>query len=156
MVNMNIRYQYRRGRGVRGFALLDVLVGGIVLAIAMTTIFGLSSRSLSAQVLGERRQQASMLIDLLLNQVLAVGPQNYSSTFSTSGTADAPFERFQYEITIVDAGIGHPYGVSVTVSWYVGSRLYEETVETKIAQPENEDEDVEKDRKPEQPVNRDL
>jgi len=156
MVRMNTRYYYGRLKGSGGFALLDVLVGGIVLAIAMTTIFGLSSRSLSSQVLGERRQQASMLIDSLLNQVLAVGPRDYSSTFSTSGRADVPFERFQYEITINDEGIGHPYGVSVTVSWYVGSRLYEETVETKIAQPENEDENVEKDRKPEQPVNRDL
>ena len=157
MVNRRLRYHYC-GRLVGGreggFALLDVLVGGIVLSIALTAIFGLSSRALSAQVLGEKRQQASMLLDLLLNQVLAIGPRDYSSTFSLNGTADAPFENFQYEITIDDEGIGHPYGVTATVWWYMGSRRYEETVETKIAQPENDDNEVE-DRKLEQPVNRD-
>jgi len=37
--------------------------------------------------------------------------------------------------------------------WEVGCK---ETVETKIAQPENEDENVQEERKPDEPVNRDL
>lgn len=135
-----------------GFALLDVLVGGLVLSIALTAIFGLTRRSLSSQLNGEKRQQASMLIDSLLNQVLAIGPVNYPSTFSTRGVADPPFDEFEYEIRLEDAGIGHPYNVTATVSWYVGSRPFQETVETKIAPMMGEVEANE--RVPEQPVNR--
>lgn len=157
MVKSRLRYHYcgRLVGGRRcGFALLDVLVGGIVLSIALTAIFGLSSRALSAQVVGEKRQQASMLLDLLLNQVLAIGPRDYSSTFAMNGRADPPFEQFEYELVIDDEGVGHPYGVTATVWWYMGSRRYEEVVETKIAQPENDNDEVD-DRKLDQPVNRD-
>jgi len=135
-----------------GFALLDVLVGGLVLSIALTAIFGLTRLSLSSQLRGEKRQQASMLLDSLLNQVLAIGPVDYPSTFSTSGVADPPFEDFEYEIRLEDAGVGHPYNVTATVSWYVGGRQFRETVESKIATMMGE---VEADeRVPEQPVNR--
>jgi len=136
----------------KGFALLDVLVGGLVLSIALTAIFGLTRRSLSSQLRGEKRQQASMLLDSLLNQVLAIGPVKYPNTFSTSGVADPPFDEFEYEIRLEDEGIGHPYDVTATVSWYVGSRQFQETVETKIAPIMGEVEANE--RVPEQPVNR--
>ncbi len=55
-----------------GFALFDVMVGGLVMAIALTAIFGLTSRALSAQMRGEKRQQAAMLADIVLNPVLAL------------------------------------------------------------------------------------
>ncbi len=134
----------------RGFALMDVMIGGIVLAIALTAIFSLSSRALHSQMIGEQRMQASMLLDQLLNQVLAVGPDEYSNVFATSGTADPPFENFEYEIVIDDEGSGHPFAVTARVYWMAGGREIEASVETRIAPMLGEVEDGE--REPEFPV----
>ncbi len=141
-------------RGRRGgFALLDVMIGGLVLAMALTVIFGLSSGALQAQAKGERRQQAAQLADSLLNQVLALGPDNYTDVFATSGRADPPYENFDYEILLEDKGIGHPFDVTVLIRWSMGSRGFEESFETKIAPMLGEYEEDE--RIPEQPVDRD-
>jgi len=135
------------------FALLDVLLGGIVLSIALVAVFGLSSQALTSQVVGEKRMQAAMLADVLLNQVLAVGPEEYSSRFATSGVADPPFDDFEYEIVIRDEGVGRPFTVTATIYWFVGGREYEEVVETKVAPLMG---DIEEDERiPERPVNRD-
>jgi len=134
----------------RGLVLLDVLIGGIVLSIALVAVLGVSSRALNAQIMGERRMQASMLVDDLLTMVLAVGPERYPSEFPTSGVAEPPFQEFEYEILIEDQGVGRPYLVVVDVFWMVGSREYFESVETRIAPLMGEIEEDE--RIPERPV----
>ncbi len=143
------RGRFRRG----GFALFDVMVGGLVLVIALTAIFGLTSRALVAQMRGEKRQQAAMFADSLLNQVLALGPDNYSGVFATDGFGDPPFENFEYEIVLDDKGNGHPFDVTVLVRYVVGGQTYEESVETKVAVMLGEYEDDE--RVPDEPVVRD-
>ncbi len=115
------------------FALLDVLVAGLILAGALTALLGLGSRSLRAQIQGERRLHASMLADEILSEIAAVGPEDYPGEYAMSGTAEEPYTNLEYEIDIQDDGLSRPYRVTVTVSWVVNERVYEERVETLLA-----------------------
>lgn len=124
-----------RPRRIRrhGIALLDVLVSGIVLSISLVAIFGLASNAMKSQMLGERRLRAAMFLDELLNMVLAVGPEEYPSSFATSGQGESPFEEYEYDVIIEDLGIGRPYRVTANVYWTVGQREYAASIETRIA-----------------------
>ncbi len=136
----------------RGFILVDAIVGSILLGVALAVIIGIASRSLSAQSEGEELQTAAMLIDEQLNLVLARGPDNYGSRFSTEGECDPPFERFRYQLNISGGQGGDAYSVSATVSWTSAGRERSETVETMIAPRLGDDPDP--DRRPTQPVER--
>lgn len=59
----------------RGFVLLDAIVATILLSIALVTVIGLNSSAIRAQRDGEYLQDAAMLVDELLEQVIAVGPE---------------------------------------------------------------------------------
>ena len=91
-----VRGRVRRSRP--GFALLDVVIAGIIIGIALAGIIGLSGRSLSAQARGEELQTAAMLADEYLSLVLARGPDGYARSHSTTGECDAPFSKFTYLI----------------------------------------------------------
>ncbi len=58
----------------KGFALVDVIVGGAMLGIGLGAIISVTARSLTQQSDGERRLVASWLADELLNMVLLEGP----------------------------------------------------------------------------------
>jgi hypothetical protein len=136
----------------RGIILVDAIVGSILLGVALAVIIGIASRAISAQSDGEDLQTAAMLIDEQLNLVLARGPDNYGSQYSTEGDCDAPFERYRYQLSISGGVGGDPYEVKATVSWDRGGRAKSETVETMIAPRLGDDPDP--DRRPTTPVER--
>lgn len=136
----------------RAFALLDVLIGGVLLGIALAVILGLSGQSLTAQTRGEQMQQAARLADQLLSMVLSVGPEAYMDRFPMRGQGDEVFEGYAWELEIQDMGQSRPFDVRATV-WYGPSSTPTEDaviVETRIAA--HVDEDPELDRAPEEPV----
>ncbi len=100
-----------------GFVLLDAIVGSVLMAVALVVIIGLNSSALKAQRDGEFRQDAAMLADELLEQVVAVGPDQFRRVFGERGTCEPPFEMYRYEMEIRSVGAGDPYEVTVTVSW---------------------------------------
>lgn len=101
----------------RGFALLDAIVGGMLLGVGLTVVLGIGSRALSNQAEGEMRLQASWLADELLSMVLVEGPDKYSHLYDMHGDFDAPFDQFEYEINIDDRGPSSPSFVSVFITW---------------------------------------
>jgi len=136
----------------RGFALADVLIGGIMLATAMTVILSITSRSLHMQTQGEHRVTASWLADELLTMVLVEGPDRYAMIHDMAGTFQEPFDAFSYEVTIENLGIGVPYNVTADVRW--GERPDESiAVKTLIALRLGDPEQL---REPYEPVDRDA
>ena len=84
----------KASRARRGFALVDVIIGGVLLAVGLAVIISLNSRSLANQVDGERQLTASWLADELLSMVLVNGPVDYPKMNDTSGRFEPPFEEF--------------------------------------------------------------
>lgn len=128
--------RHRRHRPVRrGFALMDVIIGGIMLGAALSVIISLSSRALARQTDGEKRMIAAWLADELLNMVLIEGPHEYPRRNDTSGWFRPPFEEFSFDLDIRDRGLAEPFGVAATVRWPTG----EVRVESLMAVRRDED-----------------
>lgn len=136
----------------RGFALLDVLVAGVLLGAALVTILSLGAQAMSAAVRGEELRRAAMLADEKLTEVLAVGPERYLDGFTMEGLGDGPFEGLEYRIEIDDQGTGLPFEVSVTVTWESSGRMRSETVETLMSPRQDQEDPIE--RQPEEPIER--
>lgn len=58
----------------RGFALIDAIIGGALLALALTGVVTLSQRSLVMLQRGEREAIAASMLDELLSEVVTEGP----------------------------------------------------------------------------------
>lgn len=105
----------------RGAALLDVIIGSMMLGVGLAVVVSLSSRSLALQTDGEKRMVAGWLADELLSMVLVEGPVNYGRQYDTSGRFYPPFEDFYYEVEIREMGVGQPYRVTAVVGWYTST-----------------------------------
>lgn len=130
--------------GRSGFLLLDAIVATVILAIALVTIVGLNSSALSAQRDGERLQDAAMLADELLEQVVAVGPDRFRRVFGLRGACEPPFESYSYEMEIRSVGAGDPYSVAVNIYWDDLGRERTLRFETLVAERLGNDPDPER------------
>ncbi|MFO0827049.1 MAG: hypothetical protein U0572_02780 [Phycisphaerales bacterium] len=133
----------------RAFALIEVLVGGILLAIGLSAVLVIGSRALDMQRRGERDVIASALLDGILSQMLADGPKDYVDMYPLSGTCDPPFTDFDYAIEVDDGAPGVPFRVLVRVSHITGQEWF---CETSIAPKLGDEPDP--DRMPEEPLDR--
>jgi hypothetical protein len=134
----------------RGFALIDVIIGGILLAIGLTAILSLGARSMNMHQRGEREAVAAALIDDLLSMVLADGPKDFPEVQATSGICDEPYGDYEYRVDIDNGGSGVPYAVAVTITHRPTSDTW--VVETLIAGKLGEEPDPE--RAPPEPIDR--
>lgn len=116
-----------------GVALLDAIVATIIMGVALALIIGLGGSAISAQTQGEQIQTAAMLADEQLELVLATGVDSTSAALPTSGTCDAPFEKYRYALSITPGSDSQPSIVKVTITWdtLTGPRSID--VETRIA-----------------------
>jgi Tfp pilus assembly protein PilV len=134
----------------RGVALLDVIVGGIVLAIGMTVVITLTSRSIAWQADGERRLVASWLADELLSMVVVEGPREYERIYDSNGRFEPPFDQFEFELDITELSVTDPYLVTATISWEQGRSTRSIQVQSFITERAGE----EADRTPLEPIDR--
>ncbi len=63
-----------RKRCRRGVALMDAIVGGVMLGIGLAVILSLASRAMAMQANGAKQITAAWLADDLLAMVLVEGP----------------------------------------------------------------------------------
>ncbi len=101
----------------RGIALMDVILGGVMLGIGLTVIVSLASRSIAMQAQSQRQLTAAWLVDELLAMVVVEGPVVYPKLYSTTGQFDFPFEDYSYEVVIDDIGLRLPFRVTAFVRW---------------------------------------
>ncbi len=142
----------RLRRRLRGMALMDVLVAGMVLSGSLVAVLGIASRALNAQARGQQIQDAAMILDSLLNEVLALGPEEFLKSGAMSGTADPPFDRFTYRISIDDLSPGEPLRVTARVWWSTGGG--EQTAEAQTLMARRLGDEPDPDRRPTQAVER--
>lgn len=140
---------HRSRRLARGWALLDVIIGGVILGIGLAAVISIAERSLAMQQRSERELVAAELLDGLLSEVLSVGIADWELTRASSGTFDAPFEEWEWELDIDKQGLGDPYRVLATARDRRGSEF---RVETLMApRPENTQDP---ERAPTEPIDR--
>ena len=118
----------------RGVALMDAIVGGVMLGIGLAVMLSLASRAVSLQGEGQRQLTAAWLVDELLSMVVVEGPVFYPQLHPTEGAFDEPFEDYEYTVDIEDIAIGKPYRVTASVRWAHGSEWREVTAQTYIAE----------------------
>ena len=136
----------------RGVALMDVLVAGLVLSGALVAVLGIASRSLSAQLRGQQIEQAAMVLDSLLNDVLALGPSDYLKSGELSGTVEPPFDEYTYRISIDDTSPDQPFRVTARVWWETAAG--EQTAEVQALMARRLGEEPDPERQPTEPVER--
>ena len=133
----------------RGWALIDVIVGGVILGIGMAAVISIAERSLAMQQRSERELVAAQLLDGLLNEVLATGVIEWQLGRATDGAFDAPFDEWKWELDIRKQGLGDPYEVTAIARDIRGT---EYRVDTLMApRPENTEEPT---RAPTTPIDR--
>jgi type II secretory pathway pseudopilin PulG len=136
----------------RGFALIDAVIGGIILAIGLAVILSLGARAISTQREGEARIVAAHLADELLSTVQMEGPTDFTKLYDTFGRYDAPFGDFEYDIDIEERGLGYPHRVTATIRHLPTGGEY--VVQTMIADREGEDPNP--PRAPNEPLDRET
>ena len=131
MRRVGTRTQLRHRRGI---ALMDVILGGVMLGIGLTMIVSLASRSMALQAQSARQLTAAWLVDELLAMVVDEGPINYPKLYSTAGQFDFPFEEYSYELLIDDIGLRQPFRVTAYVRWPHADDFRQIEAQTYIAQ----------------------
>ncbi|CAG1003618.1 hypothetical protein PHYC_03079 [Phycisphaerales bacterium] len=115
-------------------ALVDVLVGVIMLGVAVVVLMGLTGHAVQSQRSGENLQVAAMILDQQLNLVQARGPDDYPSRFDDAeGVGEAPYENFRYKVEISSGAAGEAFKVVATVTWEENGTTRSAVVETRIA-----------------------
>lgn len=135
----------------KGFALMDVLIGGVMLGIGLAVTLSIASRSITAQSNGEKQMTAAWLLDELLSMVLVEGPVEFSHVQATRGKFDPPFDNYEFDVNLEDLGVGQPFLVTATVRWVMGHSTRQVQAQTYIAL--RNDEPYE-DRLPLEPIDR--
>lgn len=117
----------------RGIALMDVIIGAVMLAVGLAVVISMSSRSLARQSDAERMVTASWLADELLAMVVVDGPTLYPKLNPTHGRFDPPFEQFSFQVDLEDDGEYLPVRASAMVTWQAGAATHQVLIETLIA-----------------------
>lgn len=137
----------------RGVALVDAIVGVIILGVSLSVILSLTGQAISSQRVGEEMQNAAMLADEQLNLVLTRGPDDYAKTYPITGDCDEPFTPFRFKLQIDGQGDAAPYKVRCTITWDSSGRERSISVDTLIASRTLVNQI---DRQPVEPVERGL
>jgi type II secretory pathway pseudopilin PulG len=143
-----------RGRA-SGFALVDVIVGAVILGSALAMIVGLAGQAVTAQLKGQDLATASALADEQLQLVLGRGPDDYDRRFGSNGRCEEPFEDYWYALKVSGSGQAEPYEVAVTVSWERAWGKQSLTIRTLAAtRIAGEEFESDPERRPETPIQR--
>jgi type II secretory pathway pseudopilin PulG len=151
------------GRGHRGgFALVDAIVGAIIVGVSLAVIISLMGRALTSQKQGEEIATAAALADEMLHMVLARGPDDYGKRFPVEGPCEAPFEDYRFRLDFSgggnEGGGWAPFRVTATITWGAAPAPQSLVVETLMASRLGGLDDVggqaDPDRRPEAGVTR--
>ncbi|MEY3142273.1 MAG: hypothetical protein RLY21_766 [Planctomycetota bacterium] len=136
-----------------GFALMDAVIAGILLAIGMVAVLSVAGQALALARRGEVDVRAAAAIDELLGKVLTEGPRDFPELHPTAGAfeEDSPYADFEYAITIDQGGAGVPAEVQVVLTHATGRSF---TVVTRIAEKRGEEPDPV--RFPTEPIDREA
>ena len=84
----------------KGFALIDAILGGALLALGLAGLVTLSQRSLAMLQRGEHEAIAAAMLDELLAQVVTEGPGEFSRQREQAGRMPAPWPDWEFEVRV--------------------------------------------------------
>jgi len=150
MVNLAQACRPRR-RATRGFALMDAVIAGVLLAIGMVAVLSVAGQAMKLARRGETDVRAAAALDELLSMVVTEGPVEFPKIHPVEGAfgADSPFADFSFFVRIEQGGSGVPAEVEVTIT-HEGGRAY--SVSTLVADRRGEEPNPL--RTPETPIDR--
>ena len=117
-----IRYRIARGKGQRGFTLLEIVVALTIAAIALPVLLRAFSEGTKKHSLIENRTTALYLLKLRMSEIEMLGDIEMGSEEDTFGDS-----RFAWASEVEETEIEGLYAVTVTVNWQERGR--ERTVE---------------------------
>ncbi|MEO1007998.1 MAG: type II secretion system protein [Planctomycetota bacterium] len=142
-----------RRRSGRGFLLVDVIVGTVLLGITLAAILSVSVRAISVQRQAGELRQAAMVADEIMSIVHAYGTEDYRTVIAARGTASPPFARYGYRVDVDEGSAGDADEVLVRVSWQSsGGRPRSFELRALIAPRLGDDPDP--NRQPPEPIDR--
>lgn len=106
-----------RPQDARGFLLVDVIVGTVLIGVALGGILVVSTRALAMQRDAADLRQAGMVADEVMSTIYAYGTEEYTQVLRARGRASEPFERFEYRVDIDNGRAGEADEVNVLVTW---------------------------------------
>jgi len=98
-----------------GFALLDAILGGALLALGLAGVVTLSQRALAMLQRGEREAMAAAMLDDLLGQVVTEGPSDFARNRQVAGRLQPPWPDWEFRVDLEAGGLGDPVDVTATV-----------------------------------------
>ncbi len=103
--------------GGRGFTLVEVLFGVLVLSLGAIALCAISSHSMQRQREGMAYEQAWRLMDATLDRISSEGPPPLSGQTSMTGEFAAPYTAYRYEVTFQPQGNSDLARVTARVYW---------------------------------------
>jgi type II secretory pathway pseudopilin PulG len=107
----------RRRASTGGFTLIEMLVAGMILAMAVAVIATAVSHSYGSLADARDERRASTLMDDLLTKVDLIGPNRIATEGPHSGKFDGADERFSWSLDVSNRPQGHLYEITATVTW---------------------------------------
>jgi hypothetical protein len=133
----------------KGFALIDAILGGALLALGLAGLVTLSQRSLAMLQRGEHEAIAAAMLDELLAQVVTEGPGEFARQREQAGRMPAPWPDWEFEVEIHAGSVGDPADVLAVVRDPLGN---EYRCATRVAP--HDDTAAPEERAPTEPIDR--
>ena len=121
----------------KGFTLLEVMIAVAIIAIALTTLLGSQSQSVSFANSAKFETMAALLAQSKMSELVTLGKNRLNSD---SGDFGDDYPGFTWEVTVSDITIGNIANISdylkqvdLTVTWGVYNynlRLYQYVAES--------------------------
>lgn len=120
----------RRHHRLAGFTLIETLVAGIILAMAVAVMGTTLSHAYISLADAKDESRAAVLLDDLLTKIDLIGPARIASEGPREGTFDGADDRFSWSTDISNRPQGHLYEVTAVVSWRYGAKIKSVRIQT--------------------------
>ncbi len=112
-----------RRHSKRGFTLLEALAGGVILALGVATLFGLSARCLSQARINQHQAAAWEILDQQLTLIDVVGIDTFVGQATREGSISRSGTVYHWSVAATEDILDRLYVVEMVVSWQEHNRL---------------------------------
>ena len=106
----------------RGIVLVEALAAAVVLALTVSAISMINSRSIRQYRDGQLYEQAWQILDSQLSTIVAMGPTDFIALGQTEGWANLPgqdeeLQKFYWQVSISDENLDGLYDIDISITF---------------------------------------
>ncbi|MCK9172680.1 MAG: type II secretion system minor pseudopilin GspI [Desulfuromonas sp.] len=101
----------------RGFTLLEVMIALAIVAIALLSCLGLANRCIASHAQVRHITTATLLAQHKMSEIEALATQRQLDQQDDSGTWEAPFDLYQWQVSFSTTPLPQVRQVRVSVRW---------------------------------------